>query len=115
MFSDPSTPCARHLSGHQANTTAGPRNFTGALPLDHQFNEFTIKTPRFNLILARFTANTYVLVVIPPGEAEIQCTRLNVMAARDEFSQLDNPSDRGREELNPKRLNGGYGLSHDTK
>ena len=57
-----------------------------------------IKTPRFNLILARFTANTYVLVVLPPGESEIECTRLNVLAARDEFSQIESAPDRGREE-----------------
>lgn len=65
-----------------------------------------IKTPRFNLILARFTTNTYVLVVIPPGEAELECTRFNLLAARDEFLQLDDAGsaserDRGkrREEL----------------
>lgn len=57
-----------------------------------------IKTPRFNLILARFTVNTYVLVVLPPGESEIECTRLNVLTARDEFSQIESNPDRGREE-----------------
>ncbi|MCJ1424253.1 GTP-binding protein gtr1 [Sticta canariensis] len=65
--------------------------FTGALPSSHQFTEHVIKTPRFNLILARFTTNTYVLVVIPPGEAELECTRFNLLAARDEFLQIDDP------------------------
>lgn len=74
-------------------------NFTSALPSVHHFAEYVIKTPRFNLILARFTANTYVLVVIPPGEAELQCTRLNILAASEEFAQIDQ---RGREEM--KRL-----------
>lgn len=74
-------------------------NFTSALPSVHHFAEYVIKTPRFNLILAKFTANTYVLVVIPPGEAELQCTRLNILAASEEFAQIDQ---RGREEM--KRL-----------
>ena len=63
-----------------------------------------IKTPRFNLILARFTVNTYVLVVLPPGESEIECTRLNVLAARDEFSQIESTPDRGREESADKPM-----------
>lgn len=63
-----------------------------------------IKTPRFNLILARFTVNTYVLVVLPPGESEIECTRLNVLAARDEFSQIESNPDRGREESADKSV-----------
>lgn len=74
-------------------------NFTSALPSIHHFAEYVIKTPRFNLILAKFTTNTYVLVVIPPGEAELQCTRLNILAASEEFAQIDQ---RGREEM--KRL-----------
>lgn len=40
-----------------------------------------------------------MLVVIPPGEAELQCTRLNILAASEEFAQIDQ---RGREEM--KRL-----------
>lgn len=63
-----------------------------------------IKTPRFNLILARFTANTYVLVVLPPGESEIECTRLNVLAARDEFSHIEGAPERGREESADKSV-----------
>ena len=65
------------------------RSFSNTNASSHQFVEFTIKTPRFNLIIARLTTNTYVLVVFPPGEAELECTRLNVLSAKDEFSQLD--------------------------
>lgn len=79
------------------------RNFTGALPSAQQFAEYVIKTPRFNLILARFTINTYVLVVVPPGEAELQCTRFNILAAREEFSQIE---EHEREEMNAQRLKG---------
>ena len=63
----------------------------------HQFGEFSIKTPRFNLIISRLTTNTYALIVLPPGETELQCTRLNLLHARDRFAQLDGLSDRRRE------------------
>jgi len=65
------------------------RSFTSTPPSSHQFLEFTIKTPRFNLIIARLTTNTYVLIVLPPGTAEMECSRLNVLAAKDEFALLD--------------------------
>ena len=72
-----------------ADTSKSQRNFSNSSTSSHQFIEFTIKTPRFNLIIARLTTNTYVLIVLPPGEAELECTRLNVLSAKDEFSQLD--------------------------
>ena len=60
----------------------------------HQFGEFFIKTTRFNLIISRLTTNTYALIVIPPGESELQCTRLNLLDAKGQFAQLDGLSDR---------------------
>lgn len=68
-------------------------NFTSSSTSSHQFDEFFIKTPRFNLIIARLTSNTFVLAVLPPGEAELNCTRINIATARDEFTGFD-PSDR---------------------
>ncbi|CAO1606093.1 GTP-binding protein gtr1 [Xanthoria calcicola] len=55
----------------------------------HQFDSFTIKTGIFNLIINRLTYNTYVLVVLPPGEAELQCARLNILSAKDEFARIE--------------------------
>ncbi|KAL8767909.1 MAG: hypothetical protein Q9209_005696 [Squamulea sp. 1 TL-2023] len=55
----------------------------------HQFDSFTIKTRIFNLIINRLTYNTYVLVVLPPGEAELQCARLNILSAKDEFARIE--------------------------
>lgn len=60
-----------------------------------------VKTPRFNLVLDHFTPSTYVLVILPPGEAELQCGRFNILAARAQFSTLD--ADPGREEMNAMR------------
>ncbi|KAL8722999.1 MAG: hypothetical protein Q9225_000615 [Loekoesia sp. 1 TL-2023] len=55
----------------------------------HQFDSFTIKTRIFNLIINRLTYNTYVLVVFPPGEAELQCAKLNILLAKDEFARIE--------------------------
>ena len=57
----------------------------------HPFGEFTISCPRFNLVLSRLTPNTYVLVVLPPGELDLVNTRLNVMGVRDGLTELDHP------------------------
>ena len=72
------------------------RTFTDS-STSHQFGEFFIKTTRFNLIISRLTTNTYALIVIPPGETELQCTRLNLLDAKEQFAQLDGLSDRRRE------------------
>ncbi|MCJ1459982.1 GTP-binding protein gtr1 [Mycoblastus sanguinarius] len=64
-------------------------NYTSSASTSHPFAEFVIKTGRFNLVLARLTTNTYVLVVNPPGETELDCTRLNILAARDEFARMN--------------------------
>ena len=48
---------------------------------------FKVQTPTFNAFLARFTENTYVYVVIPPGEASFNCAVLNTMMAREAFGK----------------------------
>ena len=48
---------------------------------------FKVQTPTFNAFLARFTENTYIYVVIPPGEANFNCTVLNTMMAREAFGK----------------------------
>ncbi|KAL8830598.1 MAG: hypothetical protein Q9170_005663 [Blastenia crenularia] len=55
----------------------------------NQFDSFIIKTRIFNFIIQRLTYNTYVLVVFPPGEAELQCTQLNILLAKDEFAKIE--------------------------
>ncbi|KAG8529721.1 uncharacterized protein KY384_005202 [Bacidia gigantensis] len=57
----------------------------------HPFGEFTISCPRFNLVLSRLTNNTYVLVVLPPGETDLVNTRLNIMGVRDGLVELERP------------------------
>ncbi|MCJ1335814.1 GTP-binding protein gtr1 [Bachmanniomyces sp. S44760] len=85
--------------------------FTSTNTSSHQFEEFFIKTPRFNLVMTRFTNNTYVLVVLPPGEAELNCTRINIATAREDFRTMDMLSDAERDdpgiEQEPGKMNGG--------
>ena len=42
-----------------------------------------LQTPQFNGFLARFTDNTYVWIVTPPGEEAFNCAVLNTMMARE--------------------------------
>lgn len=46
---------------------------------------YKVQTPSFNAFLARFTENTYIAVVIPPGEAAFNCAVLNTMMAKTAF------------------------------
>ena len=94
-----------------ADQSASCRTFTSTNTSSHQFEEFFIKTPRFNLVMTRFTNNTYVLVVLPPGEAELNCTRINIATAREDFRTMDMLSDAERDdpgiEQEPGKMNGG--------
>ena len=65
--------------------------FTSSSSSGNQFSEFYIRTPRFNLLIARLTNNTFVLAVLPSGEAALNCTRINVATAREEFAGFDAP------------------------
>ena len=59
---------------------------TRTTPASAGFLLFKIQTPNFNCFLARFTDNTYIYVVMPPGEAHFNCAVLNTMMARDAFA-----------------------------
>lgn len=66
--------------------------FTGTPRNAEQFSEFEYKMgPTFSMFVTKFTANTYILVCMPPGEARFNSARLNVMAARPWFKFLDGP------------------------
>ncbi|MCJ1369839.1 GTP-binding protein gtr1 [Loxospora ochrophaea] len=69
--------------------------FTRSSTSSSQFQDFFIATPRFNLVLTRLTDNTYVLVVLPPGEPELNCTRVNVAVAREELRKTGLLGEKG--------------------
>ncbi len=60
---------------------------TRTTPASAGFLLFKVQTPSFNCFLARFTANTYIYLVVPPGEAAFNCAVLNTMMARDVFAK----------------------------
>lgn len=66
----------KHTVARNTRTTAASTGFL----------LFKVQSPNFNCFLARFTENTYIFVVTPPGEASFNCAVLNTMMARDVFS-----------------------------
>ena len=41
------------------------------------------------MVIAKLTDNTVVLAVLPAGETEINCARLNIERASSDFCKLD--------------------------
>ena len=67
--------------------------FTGTPRNAEQFTDFEYKMgPTFSMFVTKFTANTYILVALPPGEARFNSAKLNVAAAKPWFKFLDGPS-----------------------
>lgn len=60
---------------------------THTTPASAGFLVMHMKTPQFNIFLGRFTDNTYIFVVTPPGEAAFNCAVLNTLLAREAFSK----------------------------
>ncbi|KAL9105399.1 MAG: hypothetical protein Q9227_009417 [Pyrenula ochraceoflavens] len=58
---------------------------TKTTPASAGFIVFKLQTPQFNVFLGRFTDNTYIFVVLPPGETAYNCAVLNTMLAREAF------------------------------
>ena len=60
---------------------------TKTTPASAGFIVFKLQTPQFNIFLGRFTDNTYIFVVLPPGETAYNCAVLNTMLAREAFQK----------------------------
>ncbi|THD00435.1 hypothetical protein EYZ11_000162 [Aspergillus tanneri] len=60
---------------------------THTTPASAGFVVMHTKTPQFNVFLGRFTDNTYIFMVVPPGEAAYNCAVMNTMLAREGFSK----------------------------
>ncbi|KAK5094993.1 GTP-binding protein gtr1 [Lithohypha guttulata] len=65
-----------------AKSTKGPSSSSVSAA---GFVLYKVQTPSFNAFLARFTENTYIAVVVPPGEAAFNCAVLNTMMAKGAF------------------------------
>lgn len=66
--------------------------YTGTPRNAEQFKLFELRFGlRFNLFIGKFTTNTYILVVLPPGEARFNAALLNTQIAAKQFEYLDVP------------------------
>jgi Ras-related GTP-binding protein A/B len=83
------------LSNIVKNFKQSISRYTGTPKSAEQFVEWELKLSRFCLFVAKFTTNTYILVVLPPGEARFNSAVVNTKMARREFESLDAPPRRG--------------------
>lgn len=65
--------------------------YTGTPKSAEQFILLELKLPRFCLFAIKFTTNTYLMVVIPPGEARFNSALESAKSARAMFEELDAP------------------------
>lgn len=75
----------KHCAARNTHTTPASANFL----------VMHIKTPQFNVFLGRFTENTYIFVVVPPGESAYNTAVMNTMLAREGFLKAALTGDDG--------------------
>ena len=87
------------LSNIIKNFKQSTSRYTGTPKSAEQFSIFDLKMPNFCMFLIKFTTNTYLGVVLPPGEERFNAAKLNCYIARTHFEDLDSPArksaDRG--------------------
>lgn len=87
------------LSNIIKNFKQSTSRYTGTPKSAEQFSVFDLKMPNFCMFLIKFTTNTYLGVVLPPGEERYNSAKLNCYIARTQFEDLDSPArksaDRG--------------------
>jgi Ras-related GTP-binding protein A/B len=64
---------------------------THTTPAVAGFVEMETMTKQFNMFLAQFTENTYIMAVLPPGEARYNVAKMNIIGARDAFTKQADP------------------------
>jgi Ras-related GTP-binding protein A/B len=65
--------------------TGTPRNAEQFVCMEHKAGT------RFSLFILKFTTNTYLMAVLPPGEARFNAALLNCQIAIEHFKFLDGP------------------------
>ncbi|POS77127.1 hypothetical protein DHEL01_v204486 [Diaporthe helianthi] len=67
-------------------------SWTGTSRNSDQFKEMEIKLGTlFSFVIMTFTTNTYIQLVLPPGEARLNSAKLNTRIASSYFERLDAP------------------------
>ncbi|EQB50864.1 hypothetical protein CGLO_09654 [Colletotrichum gloeosporioides Cg-14] len=76
----------KHFKQTISRFTGTPRNAEQFVRMEHKAGT------RFNLFILKFTTNTYLMVVLPPGEARFNAAMLNCQIAIEHFKFLDGPA-----------------------
>lgn len=76
----------KHFKQSISRFTGTPRNAEQFVRMEHKAGM------RFNLFILKFTTNTYLMVVLPPGEARFNAAMLNCQIAIEHFKFLDGPA-----------------------
>ncbi|CAJ2506568.1 Uu.00g006980.m01.CDS01 [Anthostomella pinea] len=75
----------KHFKQSISRFTGTPRNAEQFTLMEHKAGS------RFSMFACKFTTNTYLMVVLPPGEARFNSAKLNCQIARESFKFLDGP------------------------
>ncbi|PBP15832.1 GTP-binding protein GTR1 [Diplocarpon rosae] len=96
---NPTTDRFERLSNIIKNFKQTTSRYTGTPKSAEQFLLMELKLSNFSLFLVKFTTNTYLAVILPPGEERFNAAMENCLIARAEFEDLDSPAkksaDRG--------------------
>jgi Ras-related GTP-binding protein A/B len=92
---NPTTDRFERLSNIVKNFKQSTSRYTGTPKSAEQFSLMELKMSMFSMFIIKFTTNTYLLVVLPPGEERFNCAMENCRIARKEFEDLDSPARRG--------------------
>ncbi|OAQ98712.1 hypothetical protein LLEC1_07041 [Akanthomyces lecanii] len=75
----------KHFKQSISRFTGTPRNAEQFTRMEHKAGT------RFSLFILKFTTNTYLMVVLPPGEGRFNAAMLNCQIAIEHFKFLDAP------------------------
>lgn len=75
----------KHFKQSISRFTGTPRNAEQFIRMEHKAGM------RFSLFVLKFTTNTYLMCVLPPGEARFNAAMLNCQIAIQHFKFLDGP------------------------
>ncbi|KAG0646412.1 Ras-related GTP-binding A [Hyphodiscus hymeniophilus] len=92
---NPTTDRFERLSNIIKNFKQGTSKFTGTPKSAEQFVILEIKLKVFSMFVIKFTTNTYLAVVLPPGEERFNSALENCKIALKEFEDLDSPAKKG--------------------
>ncbi|POS88425.1 hypothetical protein EPUL_000171 [Erysiphe pulchra] len=88
---NPATDRFERISNIIKNFKQTTSRYTGTLRSAEQFILMEIKLLSFSMFMTKFTTNTYLAVILAPGEETFNSAVENCHLARKEFENLDSP------------------------